>query len=70
MGLKYKIYKNRRGFLSNSHLKGARLLKMQDLIEKFLNRTISKNERKQLKKWVLSHKDNLKSFKKEIKKQV
>ncbi len=40
---------------------------MHDLIEKFLNRTISKSERKQLKKWILSNKDNLNTFKREIK---
>ncbi|PWL40468.1 hypothetical protein DKG77_06570 [Flagellimonas aquimarina] len=39
---------------------------MQDLIEKFLNRTISVSERKRLKKWVLSNKENLNTFKKEI----
>ncbi|TMU55729.1 FecR family protein [Flagellimonas algicola] len=42
---------------------------MQELIEKFLNRTISKSERKQLKKWVLANNDNLKVFKSEIKKR-
>jgi len=39
---------------------------MQDLIEKFLNRTISSSERKRLKKWVLANKGNLKIFKQEI----
>ncbi len=39
---------------------------MQDLIEKFLNRTISASERKRLKRWVLANKDNLKVFKREI----
>ncbi|WP_431129191.1 FecR family protein [Flagellimonas flava] len=42
---------------------------MQELIEKFLNRTISKSERKQLKKWVLANNDNLQIFKSEIKKR-
>lgn len=42
---------------------------MQELIEKFLNRTISKSERKQLKKWVLANNDNLQIFKNEIKKR-
>ncbi|WP_420400797.1 FecR family protein [Flagellimonas sp.] len=42
---------------------------MQELIEKFLNRTISKSERKQLKKWVLANNDNLQVFKSEIKKR-
>lgn len=40
---------------------------MRDLVEKFLNRTISPDERKRLKKWVLSSKNNLNLFKKEIK---
>lgn len=40
---------------------------MHDLIEKFLNRSISVNERKRLKKWVLSHKDNLDIFKRAVK---
>jgi len=40
---------------------------MQGLIEKFLNRTISATERKRLKKWVLSSKENLNVLKKEIK---
>lgn len=40
---------------------------MQDLIEKFLNRTISISEKKRLKKWVLANKHNLSTFKKEIK---
>lgn len=45
---------------------------MQDinvLIEKFLARTISINERKILKKWVLQNKENLEFFKDEIRKR-
>lgn len=53
--------------MSNSYHRDVRLSKMQDLIEKFLNRTISVNERKRLKKWVLANKENLSAFKKEIK---
>nr|WP_299388057.1 FecR family protein [Allomuricauda sp.] len=40
---------------------------MQDLIEKYLNRTITKSERKRLKKWVLGSKENLEIFRNEIK---
>ncbi len=40
---------------------------MQELIEKYLNRTISNKERKQLKKWVLASNDNLRTFRAEIK---
>ena len=40
---------------------------MQELIEKYLNRTISNKERKQLKKWVLASNDNLRTFRTEIK---
>ena len=40
---------------------------MQELIEKYLNRTISKKERKQLKKWVLANNNNLRTFRTEIK---
>ncbi|WP_165614863.1 FecR family protein [Flagellimonas flava] len=45
---------------------------MQDknvLIEKFLSRTISKKERKILKKWVLQNKENLSVFRAEIRKR-
>ena len=40
---------------------------MQELIEKYLNRTISNKERKQLKKWVLASNNNLRTFRAEIK---
>ncbi|MEX0314029.1 MAG: hypothetical protein AB3N18_07615 [Allomuricauda sp.] len=39
------------------------------LIEKFLARTISPNERKILKKWVLKKRKNLEFFKQEIRKR-
>ncbi|MGW9683988.1 FecR family protein [Flagellimonas sp. 2504JD1-5] len=39
------------------------------LIEKFLARTISPNERKMLKKWVLKNRGNLEIFKEEVRKR-
>ncbi|MEX0275099.1 MAG: FecR family protein [Flavobacteriaceae bacterium] len=39
------------------------------LIEKFLSRTISKNERRLLKKWVLQNKENLEFFRNEIRRR-
>lgn len=42
---------------------------ISELIEKFLTRTISSQERKILKKWVLQKQENLAFFKKEIRKR-